>query len=408
MKLLILLSALAGVAAGVDVGPPAIPDNGTHVEPADAASHLRGGIFPAVLEAGDGVNKDVALVVAEKTYPYWPPGGAPGEIMYIGQEVESSSIPSYTGYACAPLCGQVEVISIFFMNPEHEGYDIAKCQWQFSGSLYFGGGGGVISNVGCPGTVMEISGNRCRNGQKIHLYADNAGRNQRWRADGTSSSFQLTLPNIWCTKKINRDPQGNLEIRNKEDSWGIATKHISWGVESCVRAYPRTTQNDETVYDWLKIDDRAVTIKSENYPNKSWYIPKLCVNWYNLKTTCSIKHVQVILGDAAMAFKQAPGLTAPWGSVSIEDATRSGYYLRHRDGKMYVEQNDGSCDFIQSATFTTHRSLGSGSPAGFFSLQSVNKPGHYIRHEHFQLLLDSREDNDLFNKDSSFQFVLKA
>ncbi|WP_307854523.1 family 43 glycosylhydrolase [Micromonospora sp. C31] len=75
-------------------------------------------------------------------------------------------------------------------------------------------------------------------------------------------------------------------------------------------------------------------------------------------------------------FRIVAGLAGA-GSVSLESTNFPGYYLRHRDFALYVEQNDGSALFGADASF--HRRSGLAASAGL-SLESQNFPGRYVRH----------------------------
>ncbi|MGN9766482.1 family 43 glycosylhydrolase [Micromonospora sp. SD12] len=75
-------------------------------------------------------------------------------------------------------------------------------------------------------------------------------------------------------------------------------------------------------------------------------------------------------------FRIVAGLAGA-GTVSLESTNFPGYYLRHRDFALYVEQNDGSALFGGDASF--HRRSGLAASAGL-SLESQNFPGRYVRH----------------------------
>jgi len=75
-------------------------------------------------------------------------------------------------------------------------------------------------------------------------------------------------------------------------------------------------------------------------------------------------------------FRIVPGL-AGTGTVSLESANFPGYYLRHKNYEMWLEQNDGSTLFKNDASF--YRRAGQADSAAV-SFESYNFPGRYLRH----------------------------
>ncbi|MGC7094616.1 family 43 glycosylhydrolase [Amycolatopsis lurida] len=87
-------------------------------------------------------------------------------------------------------------------------------------------------------------------------------------------------------------------------------------------------------------------------------------------------------------FKIVTGLAGS-GTVSLESTNFPGYYLRHRDYELWVEQNDGSAVFRGDASFTQRPGLASGSGVSF---ESQNVPGRYVRHAGGSLSLQTVSD----------------
>jgi hypothetical protein len=85
--------------------------------------------------------------------------------------------------------------------------------------------------------------------------------------------------------------------------------------------------------------------------------------------------------------------------VSFESLNYPGHYLRHQDFRLKLQKFDGSQLFRQDATFMMVPGLADGSWSSF---ESVNYPGHYIRHRNFHLYLEKGTD-DLFRKDATFR-----
>ena len=71
--------------------------------------------------------------------------------------------------------------------------------------------------------------------------------------------------------------------------------------------------------------------------------------------------------------------------VSFESANESGYYLRHYDFELYLEDNDSTTQFAQDATFCPTPGLnGKG-----YSFESFNYPDQYIRHYDYTVYIAS-------------------
>ena len=93
-----------------------------------------------------------------------------------------------------------------------------------------------------------------------------------------------------------------------------------------------------------------------------------------------------------------PGLWGA-GSISFESITRPGRYIRHRDGKIWVEEGDTNSQsfkrecswFARNDHFFT----------GFVSFESVHQPGFFIRHHSRRLEMSEIFSNQDRN-DASF------
>ena len=83
-------------------------------------------------------------------------------------------------------------------------------------------------------------------------------------------------------------------------------------------------------------------------------------------------------------YSSLPGLSGK--GISLQSIKYPDRYLRHRDMKLYVEQNDDSPTFHGDATFIFHNSLhftwaiGMGKKKARYSVsfESLNHPGFYI------------------------------
>ena len=100
-------------------------------------------------------------------------------------------------------------------------------------------------------------------------------------------------------------------------------------------------------------------------------------------------------------WKVVPGL-ADSSCVSFESVNYPGYFLRHRNYLIYLDQNDGSTTFKADATF---REVAGLKDSSWKSYQSYNYPSRYLRHQSFLLRIDpiSASSSDLDKQDATFK-----
>jgi Alpha-L-arabinofuranosidase B (ABFB) domain len=97
-----------------------------------------------------------------------------------------------------------------------------------------------------------------------------------------------------------------------------------------------------------------------------------------------------------------PGLSATRGSVSLESVNYPGFYLRHQNYRLKLQRDDGMDLFHQDASFFWQPPLSPGHPNAE-SLESVNSRGHYIRHQNYELWLAPPDAGNIqtFSQDAS-------
>ncbi|HUN32776.1 MAG TPA: alpha-L-arabinofuranosidase B [Trebonia sp.] len=101
-----------------------------------------------------------------------------------------------------------------------------------------------------------------------------------------------------------------------------------------------------------------------------------------------------------------PGL-AESDCVSLESYSEPGYYLRHYDFELYAEQNDGSQQFAQDATFCVQP----GNSGSNWSFESDNYPAKYVRHYDYVGYIASDGGSNawdtatLWTEDSTWQYA---
>ena len=87
-------------------------------------------------------------------------------------------------------------------------------------------------------------------------------------------------------------------------------------------------------------------------------------------------------------WKMVAGL-ADANGVSFESVNFPGRYLRHRNGEIWLDTNDGSQLFKDDATFYKRAGLAN---SGAVSFESRNFPGRYIRHRDYLLYSEAVTD----------------
>lgn len=122
-------------------------------------------------------------------------------------------------------------------------------------------------------------------------------------------------------------------------------------------------------------------LQAVNYPDK--YVQHS--NRLGQIATISTKDQQNAL------FRLRKGL-AGGNSVSFESVSNPGQFLRHQGFEIKLQSNDNSDLFKQDASFNPLPGLaGRGK-----SFESVNFPGHYLRHCSFKLFIDNNRRGNRF------------
>ncbi|ANS75302.1 hypothetical protein AWM70_12365 [Paenibacillus yonginensis] len=101
--------------------------------------------------------------------------------------------------------------------------------------------------------------------------------------------------------------------------------------------------------------------------------------------------------NAESQWKMVKGL-ADASAISIESASKPGYFLRHKDGKVWLEANDNTTQFKNDATWHLRTGLANSWAVSF---ESYNISGAYLRHRD-GLLEISSISTDLDRQDATF------
>ncbi|MFG2730639.1 glycoside hydrolase family 43 protein [Streptomyces canus] len=104
---------------------------------------------------------------------------------------------------------------------------------------------------------------------------------------------------------------------------------------------------------------------------------------YVRHTNFDVRIDQNITGPDAQ-FRLRPGLAGS-GTVSFESVNYPGHFLRHSDYDFQLAYNDGTTQFAADATF---RQVAGLADSSWSSFQSYNHPDRYIRHYAYYLKLD--------------------
>ncbi len=108
--------------------------------------------------------------------------------------------------------------------------------------------------------------------------------------------------------------------------------------------------------------------RSSNYPT--------CYIYHDIFKMSLISSNATHMPLASSQWRVVPGL-ADSACISIESVDKPGYYLRHYQGCVKISENDGSTEFEQDATWRVHDAL---DGLGGISLESYNMPNNFIRH----------------------------
>jgi hypothetical protein len=89
------------------------------------------------------------------------------------------------------------------------------------------------------------------------------------------------------------------------------------------------------------------------------------------------------------------------GTLCSFQAMQGPYYIRHRSYRGEVTPVATTLD-RQDATFKMVPGL---ADSDWVSLESVNYPGHYLRHQNLEFHLHQGSDDQLFKEDATFRIV---
>ena len=91
--------------------------------------------------------------------------------------------------------------------------------------------------------------------------------------------------------------------------------------------------------------------------------------------------------------------------ISLESVNYPHHYLRHQNSKLYLHKYEASTLFKKDATFTVHEALD--GKKGGASFQTVNFPHHYIYHQEFRVYKRKFQNTALYKHGASWLPVRK-
>ena len=135
---------------------------------------------------------------------------------------------------------------------------------------------------------------------------------------------------------------------------------------------------------WKQYLGRTIQVESKSVPSHYWALARGASSGSALLTIDS------------HTFKLIPGLMGAEDTVSFESTNAPGYYLRVKDGALWIESgNVNAYEFSRDCTFTPYDDR---FFAGYTSFESVNAPDKWIRQKDQQLYLESvstyQDNND--------------
>jgi len=187
----------------------------------------------------------------------------------------------------------------------------------------------------------------------------------------------------WLSGSVGKSP-GRVVLADKiwwgEDGWPRVgaqgtPSHTTMPVPTSVE-FAKMTPN-------VKIypNGRTINLETSQWQGNCW--DKSCY----IGGSCSNKIIKVVEGLAG------------GGTVSLQSASNSNMYFRHKNGLLYLESNDGSDLFKWDASFGPVAGL---SDPGKTSLHAVNYVQGFLRHKDGRIHLDDWDGSSLMASDATW------
>ena len=104
------------------------------------------------------------------------------------------------------------------------------------------------------------------------------------------------------------------------------------------------------------------------------------------------------INDVANHYYVRKGLFGDY-SISLESKVKKGFYWRVKDGRVKLEQDDGTEQFKEESSFIPVPGL---EDFNLLSLRPVKYPKHYVRHFRGNIIISKIASDDVFLKDATW------
>jgi hypothetical protein len=181
----------------------------------------------------------------------------------------------------------------------------------------------------------------------------------------------------------------------------VGTSHALLAALLCalVGGCSNTDGLDPNIDEELGVPERSLGVGDfvsiESYNNPGLYIR----HSYNLGELTQVISWQ---DKADATFKLVPGL-ANSDCVSFESSNFPGYYFRHQTWRIKLQPWASDDLYRNDATFCIRPSIQPGAGTPWVSFESYNHPGYYIRHRNGHLYAENQ--GGPFRSDATFALV---
>jgi len=187
--------------------------------------------------------------------------------------------------------------------------------------------------------------------------------------EGYNAYESVEYPNTFIRHK-----NGNQMVLGKDDNTDLFKKDASW-----------STAIEESEYVYFYDN---VVFESKHFPELKMGIENKNEGFLTSKN------------EALQHFRVVQGLCGEDGTISFESIAKSGYFLRHRGFKIFLDEwSDKDLFKKDSCFYPTYDE----NFEGYTSYESVNYPDKFIRSKNKRLVLETDDKSNLFKKDSSWK-----
>jgi len=198
-----------------------------------------------------------------------------------------------------------------------------------------------------------------------------------------STGADVMVYHSWYSGKVGQAP-GRVVLADR----------IFWGDDGWPRVGAAGTPSQRTLPVPTSVDFANMQPDVRLYPNgrtvnlqTSQWSGNCWTTSGTIDGNCADKIIRVVQGLAG------------GGTVSLQSASDSGKYFRHRDGLLYLEPNDGSDLFKFDASFGPVAGL---KNVNMTSLHAVNYVQAFLRHKDGRIHLDDWDGSDIMASDASW------